>query len=174
MNQYFKDRLIEILPEIQKSSGFISYGFDKAYREDLVQMTVERALINHAKFEFGTSLKAWTTQIMRNIHLDIQKSHPVSRTTDLPGDSHDVFESDQQTLEAQTIDAEKKKAMDEFLRSQPEEQRTILSLWSEDYSYEQISEIIGISKENVGAILCRTRRSAVSHMKSRFPEWAGL
>ena len=136
-------------------------------------MTVEKALVNHAKFEFGTSLKAWTTQIMRNIHLDIQKSHPVSRTTDLPGDSYDIFESDQQTLEAQTIDAEKKKAMDEFLRSQPEEQRTILSLWSEDYSYEQISEIIGISKENVGAILCRARRSAVSYMKSHFPEWAG-
>ena len=113
------------------------------------------------------------TNILLHILVDIQKSHPVSRTTDLPGDSYDIFESDQQTLEAQTIDAEKKKAMDEFLRSQPEEQRTILSLWSEDYSYEQISEIIGISKENVGAILCRARRSAVSYMKSHFPEWAG-
>ena len=37
-------------------------------------MTVEKALINNEKFAFGTDLKAWLTQIMRNIHLDIQKS----------------------------------------------------------------------------------------------------
>lgn len=173
MNQYFKDRLIEILPDIQKSSGFIGYGFDKAYREDLVQMTVETALVNHARFELGSSLKAWTTQIMRNIHLDIQKSHAVSRTGDLPEENYDFIESDQQPLDSQASDDEKRQAMNDFLRSQPEEQRTILSLWSEDYSYEQISEIIGISKENVGAILCRARKTAVAHMKNHFPEWAG-
>ena len=173
MNQYFKDQLIEILPEIQKSSGFIGYGFDKAYREDLVQMTVEKALVNHAKLKFGTSLKAWATQIMRNIHLDIQKSHGVSRTGNLPDENYDFFEFDQQPLDVQISDDEKRQAMNNFLRSQPEEQRTILSLWSEDYSYEQISEIIGISKENVGAILCRARKSAVEHMRSHFPEWAG-
>lgn len=134
-------------------------------------MTVEKALINHAKFEFGTSLRAWTTQIMRNIHLDIQKSHAVSRTGDLPEENYDFFESDQPPLDAQMNEDEKKQAMNDFLQTQPEEQRTILSLWSEDYSYEQISEIIGISKENVGAILCRARKSAVEHMRSHFPEW---
>ena len=135
-------------------------------------MTVEKALINNEKFKFGTNLKAWLTQIMRNIHLDIQKSHGVSKVASLPEDTYDFLETDQESVEQQNVEAEKKKAMDIFMKSLPEEQRTILSLWSEDYSYDHISQIIGISRENVGAILCRARKAAVSHMQAKFPEWS--
>jgi len=43
---------------------------DATAAEDLVQNTLERALVAHVSFEPGTNLKAWLTVIMRRLFID--------------------------------------------------------------------------------------------------------
>ena len=62
--------------------------------------------------------------------------------------------------------------MDNFVESLPEEQRTILSLWSGATHMITSLKSWESREENVGAILCRARKAAVSHMQAEFPEWS--
>jgi RNA polymerase sigma-70 factor (ECF subfamily) len=61
-----REELIALLPELRAFARFLSR--DRAAADDLVQEAVTRALAALAQFQPGTSLRAWTFTILRNVH----------------------------------------------------------------------------------------------------------
>jgi RNA polymerase sigma-70 factor, ECF subfamily len=77
-----------LVAEIGRLRGFLwnqAVGLlrNQTDADDLVQDTVERALAHQHLFRPGTSLKAWTRSIMRNLFIDGTRRRPVWVTVDL-------------------------------------------------------------------------------------------
>ena len=88
------------MPELRAFAVSKTRNQDDA--DDLVQQTSLKAIENADQFEEGTNMIAWLITIARNLYLDRQRSHAVSRTDSIdqmegfdvetPGDQVDFVE----------------------------------------------------------------------------------
>ena len=151
----FKEQLLAALPKARTYARTLTKN--EAEVQDLVQAAIEKALNHSASYEEGTHFGAWLNRIIKNTFLDIKKSHSVSRT-EAVGDDQGRLEVSG-GLENTAMDQIEIKEIQEFLFTLPETDRSIVMLWAEGYSYEEISEELGISRGNAGVILCRARKA---------------
>ena len=151
----FKEQLLAALPKARTYARTLTKN--EAEVEDLVQTAIEKALNNSASYEQGTHFGAWLNRIIKNTFLDIKKSHSVSKT-EAVGDDQGRLEVPE-GLESAAMDQIEITEIQDFLFSLPETERSVVMLWSEGYSYAEISEELGITRGNAGVILCRVRKA---------------
>lgn len=123
--------------------------------EDLVQDALIKAMRNWGAFEAGTNMQAWLNRIIKNTFLDKMKRHEETKTETV---GEDTFRLEQEVKPAAegVIRAEE---VHDFMYSQmPDGERSVVLLWAEGYSYEEIAQDLGISRSNAGVILCRARK----------------
>ena len=124
---------------------------EHAAADDLVQDTLERALLHWSQRRSDGDLRAWLFAILRNLHIG---AHRQARRrgdavaiddTDLP-----AMTSDQETvLEAHDVLA----AIDQL----PEEQKSLLLLVGvEDLSYDDAARVLGLP---IGTVMSRLSRA---------------
>jgi RNA polymerase sigma-70 factor (ECF subfamily) len=69
MPDSFADDLIAILPNLRRHALSLARAGDVA--DDLVQITVERALMARDRYDPTARLDAWTFRILRNAWIDM-------------------------------------------------------------------------------------------------------
>ena len=91
MDDTFKKALVDALPRARNYARTLARS--EADADDLVHEAIERALKRSASFEIGTNINAWLNRIIKNVFLDEQKSHRVSKTTLMGDDEAGVMEN---------------------------------------------------------------------------------
>ena len=123
--------------------------------EDLVQEALTKAMCNWEAFELGSNLQAWLNRIVKNLFLDKMKSHAEIKTESVGDDTSRLDKTTNSGPEA-TLVAEQ--VHDFMFLHMPEKERSIVLLWAEGFSYEEIAQSMGITRSNAGVLLCRARK----------------
>ncbi len=159
MSDAFTDDLIALLPNLRRFAMSLCRQSDVA--DDLVQITVERALNARDKHDPTTRLDAWLFRILRNAFIDMTRR---TRTRGVTVDIHD-------TPEAITVDGEKHNETVLMLASAeaaidalPEDQRAVMVLiCMEEMSYAEAAEVLGVP---TGTVMSRLSRARLAVAKS--------
>lgn len=153
MNTAFGEALIARLPALRRYALSLARRADLA--DDLVQITVERALTNADSYDPAARLDPWLFRIMRNAFIDSTRRQK-TRGTEI-----DVFEVPEalptdtgRGIEARLMLGATQAAMEEL----PLEQREILTLVCiDELSYAEAAEVLQIPKGTVMSRLARAR-----------------
>lgn len=153
MNAAFGETLIALLPNLRRYALSLSRKGDVA--DDLVQITVERAIAGHAGFDRSARIEPWLFRIMRNAWIDM------TRRTRSAGTQVDVFDIPEAlpTDPGPAIEARLMlQSVQGALQDLPEEQREVLHLVCiEEMSYAETADILAIPKGTVMSRLSRAR-----------------
>ena len=125
---------------------------DRARADDLVQDTLERALIKLHLWRAGSDLRAWLFTIMHNVFVNQLRSQPVGVSTSLDDEAIPMAVRPTQSdwLEVRDLQT--------ALLRLPEEQREVLLLVGlEQMTYEETSGVLGIPMGTVMSRLSRAR-----------------
>jgi RNA polymerase sigma-70 factor (ECF subfamily) len=125
---------------------------DRARADDLVQDTLERALIKFHLWRPGTDLRAWLFAVMHNVFINQLRSQPAGVSAGLDDDAIPMAVRPTQSdwLEVRDLQT--------ALLRLPEEQREVLLLIGlEQMTYEETSGVLGIPMGTVMSRLSRAR-----------------
>jgi RNA polymerase sigma-70 factor, ECF subfamily len=135
--------------------------------EDLVQDTYLRAYRFFDRFEPGTNMRAWLYRILQNQFLNhLQQERPASGTADLEAlaESHGIAESafphsPLRTPEEELMDSVTAAEVEEALSLLPPEYRRVVDMaFTQERSYREIADTLGIPMGTVMSRLHRGRR----------------
>jgi RNA polymerase sigma-70 factor (ECF subfamily) len=141
--------------------------------EDLVQETYFKAYKYYDKFTEGTNLKAWLFRILKNTFINNYRKRQLEPLQNPFDDIEDAFESHISPEGRSRIlnpeDAALENVLDEdvqaALEALPEDYRMVVLLADlEDFSYQEIAEILEIPVGTVMSRLYRARRKLESEM----------
>jgi RNA polymerase sigma-70 factor (ECF subfamily) len=153
MDAEFGEALIALLPNLRRYALSLARRPDVA--DDLVQITVERAIAGHAGFDRQARLEPWLFRIMRNAFIDM------TRRTRSAGVHVDVFEmpealptdpgpATEARLMLQSVEA--------AMTNLPAEQAEVLHLvCGEEMTYAETAAVLGIPTGTVMSRLSRAR-----------------
>jgi RNA polymerase sigma-70 factor, ECF subfamily len=150
-----RDQIVAILPRLRRFCMAMAGEADAG--DDLVQATVERALLRSDQWQQGTRLDSWMFRIAQNIRIDL------ARATKVRGVQTDVDElvslqgdDGRMIVEARSDLAVAQSAM----AALPEDQRALLALVVIDgQSYKEAAQILDIPIGTVMSRLARARRA---------------
>lgn len=125
--------------------------------EDTLQEVLLKLWTNRQQLESYQSVEAFAVQMTRNLCLDKLKSKAHQTTTgDL--DLHDVSTENISPYQ-QTELSDSAALMRQLMEALPEQQKLILHLRDvEEYSFEEIQEVTGMTVNNIRVILSRARK----------------
>lgn len=139
--------LIEHIPRLRRYARALTGESSRA--DDLVQDTLERALIKLDLWQPGSNLRAWLFTMMHNIFVN-QIGHrpgaddPLDEALDVP-----VSGGQMEALTARDIHS--------ALARLPEQQREVLLLVGlEQFSYDEAAQVLGVP---LGTIMSRLSRA---------------
>lgn len=153
MDARFSESLIALLPNLRRFALSLTRRADQA--DDLVQITVERAIRHADRYDPAQRLDPWLFRIMRNAFID------ETRRKRSAGTQIDVHETPE-ALPTDPGPGIEARLMLEAVRTQmaslPAEQREVLHLVCiEEMSYADAARILDIPKGTVMSRLSRAR-----------------
>ena len=141
--------------------------------EDLVQETYFKAYKYYDKFTEGTNLKAWLFRILKNTFINSYRKKQQVPPQNAFDDIEDAFEhqisseaggrlpSPEEAVLRDVLDEDVQEALDGL----PEDYRMVVVLADlEDFSYQEIAEILDIPVGTVMSRLYRARRRLEAEM----------
>jgi len=140
---------IQYIPRLRRYARALTG--DRARADDLVQDTLERALVKLHLWQPGSDLRAWLFSLMHNVFINQLRSQSARVTAELDDEAAQVAVRPTQTdwLELRDLQA--------TLLRLPEEQREVLLLVGlEQMSYEETAGALGIP---VGTVMSRLSRA---------------
>ena len=146
--ELFRDEIIQLLPRLRRFARTISRNPHDA--DDLVQVTVERALLKFEQWEDETKLENWMFGIMRHAWIDEVRARARRDRTFAPAEAGE-------NVGARTRDQESI-ALQSALEQLPEEQRMAIGLvLIEGFSYKEAAEVLDIPVGTLTSRLARGR-----------------
>jgi RNA polymerase sigma-70 factor (ECF subfamily) len=171
----FEALALQYRPELYRFALQITSNPDDA--EDLVQETFLRAFSRFHQFEPGTNFRAWARRILTNTHINryrhTRRGPAFIALEEMTPQEDFHLSSERADREEQperaVFDHLQSEEVEEAIRGLPEEFRQVLVLSDlEDFSYEQISRVLGIPIGTVRSRLFRARRK----MRQRLTRYA--
>ncbi len=163
MKQNLETTLVEFGPLLGRVAA--SYEINLALRQELVQemcVAVWQAL---KRFEGHSSLKTYILRVAHNKGVDHVAYHAKQ-----PG--VESLSEDIQTLSEKLtpyLQVQQEKQIEQLVsavQALPIQQKQVVTLSMEGLDYQEISEVCGLSKSNVGVILNRTRKVLTNLFKN--------
>ena len=153
MDAAFSQALIALLPNLRRFALSLSRRKDLA--DDLVQITVERAIANAASFDATSRIEPWLFRIMRNAWIDQTRRQKTQGTQVDVFDIPDALPTDPAPgLEARIM----LRHVQEAMLTLPEDQREVLHLVCvEEMSYAETARTLDIPMGTVMSRLARAR-----------------
>jgi RNA polymerase sigma-70 factor, ECF subfamily len=146
----FEAEIISWLPQLRRYARALTG--DRAWADDLVQDTAERALARWAAFRPDSNLRAWLLTILRHLYIDQLRGR---REIAVDDDS-----APWRNLEAPRgeVDGLMLRDLQRALYGLPVEQREVLLLVCvEELSYQEASKALGVPLGTVMSRLARAR-----------------
>jgi RNA polymerase sigma-70 factor (ECF subfamily) len=124
---------------------------DRGRADDLVQDTLERALVKFHLWQPGSDLRAWLFTIMHNVYVNQVRANMATTLTTLDDDAV------QPAVRATQSDRLEVRDLQVALSRVPEEQREVLLLVGlEQMTYEEAAGALGIP---IGTVMSRLSRA---------------
>lgn len=155
--QAFRQAVVEVLPRLRRFARTITAH--PADADDLVQLTVERALRRWQQWQAGSRLDSWMFGIMRNAWIDELRSRQRRARIFLPEEAGEQIgdcsgEQQQQAL-----------AIRQALDGLPDDQRLAVGLvLIEGLSYQEAATALGIPVGTLTSRLSRARAALIGSL----------
>ena len=151
----FEDRLIAVLPNLFRFAFSLCRARDVA--EDLVQITVMRALESQGNFDPETRIEPWSFRILRNAWIDMTRRNATrGPETDIDEAAEAVGEDGRRVTEARLMVDATEQALDMLPASQRE---VLILVCYEEMSYAETSKILGVP---LGTVMSRLSRARIA------------
>ncbi len=162
-----RDQIVALVPRLRRFCMAVAKGQDAG--DDLLQATVERALLKADQFKTDTRLDSWMYRIAQNIFIDQMRAAKTRGREMAMEDAFAVIGDDGlQIVEGRSDLARAQAAM----AALPDEQRVLMALVVLDgYSYKDASEMLGIPMGTVMSRIARARRAIDASLRGH-PEIA--
>lgn len=154
--------LIQHIPRLRRYARALTG--DRARADDLVQDTLERAMVKFHLWQEGSDLRAWMFTIMHNVFINQLRSQQSAASESLNDEAERVAVRPQQNdlLEVRDLQT--------ALQKLPQEQREILLLIGlEQLSYSETAGVLGIPAGTVMSRLSRARERLRSLLDGETP-----
>jgi RNA polymerase sigma-70 factor, ECF subfamily len=141
---------VEFIPRLRRYARALTG--DRSRADDLVQDTLERALIKFHLWQPGSDLRAWLFAIMHNTFINQLRAQPAGVTGEIDDEAMSLATRPTQSdwLEVRDLQA--------ALLRLPDEQREVLLLVGlEQMTYEESAGVLGIPMGTVMSRLSRAR-----------------
>lgn len=145
-----KQNLAPHIPRLRRYARALTG--DRSRADDLVQDTLERALIKFHLWQPESDLRAWLFTIMHNVYINQLRSQPAAMTAGLDEEAMQIAVRPTQgdMLEVRDLQT--------MLLRLPEEQREVLLLVGlEQMTYAETAGVLGIPMGTVMSRLSRAR-----------------
>lgn len=151
----FEDRLIAVLPNLFRFALSLCRARDVA--EDLVQITVMRALESQGSFDPETRIEPWSFRILRNAWIDMTRRNATrGPETDIGEAAEAVGEDGRRVTEARLMVDATEQALDTLPASQRE---VLILVCYEEMSSSETSAILGVP---LGTVMSRLSRARIA------------
>jgi RNA polymerase sigma-70 factor (ECF subfamily) len=150
-------QMVALLPRLRRFALVLERTPDAA--DDLVQASVERALIKLDQWQPDFHLDRWIFQIMKTVWLNKRRGAALRRTEDIDDHPNEMSVDGVGVADAKLTLSEVRAAFDQL----PEEQRQALFLVSvEGYTYQEASELLGVPVSTLVSRLVRGRATLMA------------
>lgn len=157
----FENKLIEYIPNLRRYATALTSN-SSCHPDDLVQDTLERALIKNTLWVRNSNLRAWLFTIMHNLFINQANKSNLYIIENID-DHKDTQSSGDDPSEDYFISQLKQQ-----LKTLPIRQKEVMLLVSlEGFSYEEVAKILNIP---VGTVMSRLHRSREKLRQSLFKE----
>ncbi len=148
--------MVALLPRLRRFASGLTR--DRADGDDLVQLTVERALLSRAQWQPGTRLDSWMMRIMRNIWID-EGRKVTRRSQTFVGEEAGLSVGTEGGQEAAAELGDVGRAMNGL----PDDQReAVMLVLVEGYKYAEAAEIVGCPVGTLTSRLGRGREALMA------------
>ena len=148
----FRRKLLDAIPRLRRYARTLA--FDPADADDLVQLTLERALTHWRQFDDSRELLVWLLSIAHNAHQDGRRREARLQVTD-PDEMQRVQDAGgghSGTDVGLRLDLQAALA-----RLAPEQREPLLLVCVEQLSYAEVAQALGIPVGTVMSRVCRAR-----------------
>lgn len=143
----FATQAMQYIPRLRRYARALTG--DASAADDLVQDTLERALVKQSLWREGTDLRAWLFTVMHNVFVNQIRSSAASRTVPID----DAIANLPQPQSADRLEI---RDLDTALQALPEEQRTVLLLVGlEQMTYAETAQVLDVP---IGTVMSRLSR----------------
>ncbi len=156
-----RNQMVALLPRLRRFA--LSLTCNSADADDLVQDTVERALVNLHRWERGTRLDSWMFRIAQNHFIDGMRARKRARAVvseSLDGAENVSFDG-ARAAESRIAFTDMCKALGEL----PEDQRSAVALVLIDgMSYRDAADVLGVPIGTLTSRLSRAREALAARV----------
>jgi RNA polymerase sigma-70 factor (ECF subfamily) len=157
--------IVEMLPRLRRLARVLAR--DAADADDLVQLTVERALTRLDQWRPGTRLDSWMFRIMKNAWIDESRARSRRGAVFAPEeDGARVGDDGERAMQARLQAAEVDRAMGRL----PDDQRLAVALvLVEGLSYKEAAQVLEVPQGTLTSRLVRGRAALMADLEERAP-----
>lgn len=154
-------QIVDLLPRLRRLARVLAR--DPVDADDLVQATVERALLHQAQWRPGTRLDSWMFRIMKNAWIDESRARSRRGKVFAPEEHGESVGLDgAQAMESRLAAADLQKAMAKL----PDEQRLAVALVLVDgLSYKEAAEVLEVPQGTLTSRLVRGRMALLAQLE---------
>jgi RNA polymerase sigma-70 factor (ECF subfamily) len=153
--QAFNQRILPVQGRLFRMAQLFLRSREEA--EDVLQDVLMRLWTNRQQLESYHSIEALAVQMTKNVCLDRLKSHnkqKVAKDADMTG-----LQTDDASPYRQLEMNDSNLLIHRLINELPDQQKLILHLRDvEEYTYEEIEQVTGLSVNNIRVILSRARQ----------------
>ncbi len=156
----FQRDIVDLLPRLRRFARTITrHGFDA---DDLVQLTVERAILRQAQWRPGTRLESWMFTMMKNAWIDETRARSRAGRVFMD-DSRAEHVADASVVSMETrLEAS---AAEQAIADLPDDQRIAVALvLVEGVSYREAADILDIPIGTLTSRLVRGRTALMARL----------
>lgn len=159
----FQREMVELLPRLRRFARMLAR--DAADADDLVQLTVERALARAGQWATGTRLDSWMFRIMKNAWIDETRSRKRRDAVFAPEAAGEHVGSDgAAAVERRLVAADVER---ELGRLPPDQRLAVALVLVEGLSYREAAEVLEVPMGTLTSRLVRGRNAMLAALAGR-------
>lgn len=154
-------QIVDLLPRLRRLARVLAR--EAADADDLVQATVERALVHRDQWRPGTRLDSWMFRIMKNAWIDESRSRSRRGKVFAPEEQGQMVGRDGAAeMDARLVAGDVERAMARL----PDDQRLAVALVLVDgLSYKEAAEVLEVPQGTLTSRLVRGRMALLADLE---------